>query len=154
MSDDEYVVLLEEAQAALYDLIMASEPGTGWAFHQAYTATKKSLENYATPTPRQVIEAAQEPSRAWKSAPSHERERIVLEALGDARLTRTEVAQRINDTHPEFHVYDSGPLLDRMLLAGELERVSEAFKGKKRWRYWRNSKLSGPIADLDQALEA
>lgn len=92
---------------------------------------------------------------AWKATPRHERERIVMEALADDHLTASEAADRIQDAHPAFGNnvgYASvRALLHQLIDAGEVEREhGEPRRGRPVWRYFRRSRLEGPIADLDQ----
>lgn len=163
MSDDEYIVLLEEARDALHDLCQALEPGTGWKLHEAYTMTKAALKQAGVtdePDPEKELRDQRQAERdaqneAWKSMPRHERERLVLDALADGRRVKREIVERINAAREDIDLYESqiDSLIKNMLIAGEIEREKETFKNKPRWRYFRKA-MSGPIAELNRALEA
>lgn len=92
---------------------------------------------------------------AWKRIEQHQRQRLVLEALGDVGLTVSELAERLATPQMTVNYTDVYPLLTQhMELAGEVYRVAEPWKGTKtRARWFRNTKLSGPIAELQRALE-
>ena len=94
-----------------------------------------------------------------KTMPRVERVHLVLNALGDKRLTLGELSARIEEQAGVW-VYDSRlrPLVYQLHEAGELDRVGERrAKGDKpgaiRYRYLRRRELAGPIADLERALE-
>jgi hypothetical protein len=162
----EYVELLEDARDSLHDLIRYIEPGTGWTLHEAYNVIKKALkEEGTTDAPddpaneerERRMREWHEGTEAWRLLRWPGRERVALEALRDGRLTTGELVTRINAAQDECRVYvsDMRPLLKRMLEAGEVDREPEyrASGTLWRWRYFRRTKLDGPIADLNRALE-
>lgn len=101
--------------------------------------------------------AARERQAAWRRSPKERREGLVLQVLGDERLTISELTERLEaKLNPEREkygtVYDSAvrALAMQMLAAGQLEREGEEFRGRLRYRFFRKAGLSGPIADLER----
>ena len=163
--DDEYTTLVEAARDALGDLLRASEPGTGLALHSAYNSLKQMLaraedgkcepatRGSATTSPPTV-------AGQWKRASAADRDRWVLEALADDRVLVTEVERRVTlalgDEHKpgqeRYFGISAGPILKRLLEAREIDRAEvPGYRGgpHPRWLYFRRTRLSGPIVDLD-----
>ena len=71
----------------------------------------------------------------WHAMPSEARRRLILRALGDDRLTITELATRMTSQHPELMRF-TYPVLYRvvrpMLDSGELSRHSEPWRTRTR----------------------
>lgn len=170
MTDDDYRELTENARAALYDLLTASEPGTGLPLHHAYSMLKRMLQEPAEPAEaprstahrgqrgRSSLEDIHARSEAWKVVPWAEKLHWVRNALGDDRLTLREMAKRIGDAHPECSVYDTSllTLIKELLELGEVERVKESRKpggSQYRWRYHRHVELDSNMAALERTLD-
>lgn len=94
-----------------------------------------------------------EPER-WTDKPVPVRERIVLETIGDGRLTNRGIWEAVCEAHPEVRLYksDIAPLTRRLVAAGEIVCEREAWRGRTRNRYHRRTDLDGTIADLDRAF--
>ncbi|MDX6648150.1 MAG: hypothetical protein QOJ97_101 [Solirubrobacteraceae bacterium] len=101
------------------------------------------------------------PPPPWKERPPVEREHLVLNALGEDRLSLGELVPRVREQAGDDQIWDSylKTVVNRLIEAGELERVKErrcrgdhpsAFTN----RYFRRRDLDGPIADLDRRLSA
>lgn len=171
---DDYRELLEEAAAALYKLLERTEPGTGIALHHAYNSIKASIERRrGTPTAfGRVLDDYQRTLRderaegderdrlwreqraRWKSITRPERERLVIQLIADGRLTVNELTERMQTELEGGHYPHEGDVrkvVSRLFAAGELDRVGElrADGRVRRFRYFRRTKLSGPIVDLD-----
>jgi hypothetical protein len=71
----------------------------------------------------------------WLKTPRSDRERVILHALGENRLTITQLATRITETHPEF-IRLTYPLLYRvvrqMIESGQLDSMSEPWRCRTR----------------------
>lgn len=156
MSDD-YIEACRKARRALKKVIRKSEPGTGWTLHKAYSELGRVIDRDDEPeVPHRVGPSDEywERRRGWTTMPMHLRQRVVLEALGDQRRTVRETLTRIEKTRPDLKLHDPDVryVLDRMLEAGEVDRETEQFKNKPRWRWHRNIDLHGTIADLDRVF--
>ena len=95
--------------------------------------------------------------RAWRQTPRAVRERVVLEALGDDRLSVGELCCRLRDTTTaQFTQEGLREILKRLVAAGELSFANEppAGGGRRRAVYSRNGALSGAIVDLERAFHA
>lgn len=168
---DEYVKRCEKAQRALRKVIRMTEPGTGWKLHAAYaelsTITKRGagIEDAPASDPPSPSggasgmidwEKRREVARRWGQLPAEERERLVIEQLGERRLTLAELAGEMRAAHPDTcgQLYDTTlrPHAQKMIDRGVLAREGEQFRGKTRYRYFQPVKLEGPIADLDRAF--
>jgi hypothetical protein len=93
--------------------------------------------------------------RAWDAIPTAERDRLVLEHLGDDRLTIRELHRRMEAALPDCCLYEPyvRSLVMRLFRERELDRVGERYrKGDSiRYRYFKRP-LEGPIADLERAF--
>jgi hypothetical protein len=187
MSAEEYAELFDTALDALRDVITATEPGTGMALHNAFNEIKAvrpsaltsadegsviaevlELQRQCLDRPRDAGSEAREADfverkQAWRSLPAAVREHIVLEALGDRRMSLWDLACHLHDTRPDVYVAQSSlrKLLIRLVAAGELHAVNESPEprpgrqtggGRRRRVYFRNSELTGAIADLEKAF--
>jgi hypothetical protein len=162
---DEYARLVEDARDALGDLLRASEPGTGLTLHHSYNVLKLMAEQEAGDTDQEVADPiADEPAnllrgpdrRPWvRHTTVHERERQVIEMFGDDRLTVTELWRELMSAHDEWSVERSpvASIVNRLHVARELDRVGEPYCGRTRYRYFRRTKLEGPIADLQRQFD-
>lgn len=163
MSDD-WIERCERARDALFDVLQTAEPDTGMRLRLAYKELKDTIERDSSPEPlpdkeRDAFENRRELRDVWRQMPWHERERLLLDVLGDDKLTIGTLVTRVCESRPDVIVYDGGMrnLVTRMLKAGELDRVGEQWragttKGSTRYRYFRRTELSGPIADLNEML--
>ena len=152
---DEYLETCETARVALYDVIMLTEPGTGWELHQAYVSLKNSIAKHAKPTPAPAEPTVTRLPEWNKHFTVVERERQVMGALTEHRLTIRELSEHIRETHPGIALYDSyiGNIVKRLWKSQELDRQAETFnKSHIRYRYFRRTTLEGPIADLEEVL--
>ena len=102
---------------------------------------------------REHEDANREPREAWGRLSAERRESLLLNMLGEERLTLAESASRMDaelghvDGKNWSAVYasDVRNLAMRMVRSGQLERVAEPFQGKVRYRYFK--------AGLEQPLE-
>jgi hypothetical protein len=96
-----------------------------------------------------------EKEAAWKRVPAAERDRILLEVLGEDRLTIRELTERMRSELPRCDLYEShvGRLVGRLFKeARELDRAADPRKkGRPRYLYFRRG-LEGPIADLERTF--
>lgn len=85
----------------------------------------------------------------------HSRERQILEALGDARLTVRELTEVVGERHPEFDIYRPNvvSIVTRLWKARDLDREAEGYRGRPRYRYFRRNDLDDVMAQLDRQLE-
>jgi hypothetical protein len=162
---DEYREATEDARNALRRLLKMSEPGTGLLLHNAYNALGRMLDEPEKPPPSLLDFEREERERQdreqrerwarWKNTPQHDRERLILEVLGDERLKSREVAARLEEKIGGAVWY--GPAyaaLEKMRQAGEVDREpAEMYRGRRVWRYFRRATLEGPIADLQRQLD-
>lgn len=168
-----YRELLEEARGAIRDLLDESKHDAFIQLRYGYREIRRVIESdnqkreeEARRSERESkIDAAREGERAWKGASPARREHVLLNALGDGHLIIRELVPRMNAElgYPPAEgqrgkaIYDSDVrrLLEKMLRAGQLERVKEAFGGgnKFRWRYSVKRTLDGPIVDLERAYQ-
>jgi hypothetical protein len=177
--DEHYVELMIEAKDALGDMLRATEPGMGSLYHQAYAGLKQQIEEatgerHRGPHPRlpgaeghDATEPAtshfddyhvknREIRRCRRDFTRPQRERFILEQLGDEGLTTGEIAERFSKHHPELGLYPGHiqPIVADMFKNRELRREPTGLSGPNpRWRYFRNATLEGPIADLDRQLQ-
>jgi hypothetical protein len=95
--------------------------------------------------------------RGWQRRPQGDRDRLLLDALGEDCLTIRELTARLNaaldspqDRWPTVYESTVAKMARRLLSAGEFERIGEPFKGKVRYRYFR-CRGQGPTAELERA---
>lgn len=73
--------------------------------------------------------------RGWQATPHADRRRLILRALGDDRLTITQLASRMASEHPQLMRF-TYPVLYRvvrsMLKSGELSCDSEPWRNRTR----------------------
>ena len=166
LMDEEYAELVRDAKDALYALLRETEPGTGVALHHACGDLRRMLEEHELALAEVEKQAEQDAARAereamraayeaWRDLSRQERQRHVIEVVGDRRLTGGEITarlqQKIGQTRRLFPS-EVRPVLDRMVRDGELDRVMEtSAKNTPRYRYFRRP-LSGEIAALDRML--
>lgn len=161
MSDDEYRELETAACDALRELLTRTEPGTGLYLHTAYARLSGEIEASERPdapriTPQQTEGLGEtileQKARDWCRHPMAQRRHDVLNALGDDRLTKREIHERVADASPDDKVWMSNveTAVAGLWRQGELSREPESFRGKTRYRYFRRTDLDGPIADLDR----
>lgn len=105
--------------------------------------------------PRQNVarrdNAPRDAARAWAQTPKAEREQVVLDAIGDRRLTITEATAACNEALPDIRIYASsvGYVMRRLLGEGVLEREPEIFRNKPRYRYSKRKPMDDAISELD-----
>lgn len=90
----------------------------------------------------------------WNDLGKAGQERLVIEVLGDGRLTNREVAEAMQANLGEcYTIHDSHArnVLRHLLAAGEVVRDPEQWRGRMRYRYSRKSP-SGPIVDLERTF--
>jgi len=164
MTNDDYRALAIEARDALRDVIKASEPGTGMVLHSAYTCLKRMLE--PEPEPETTVSTQSEEHKEcwrrhheqrarWTKLSMPERNRLTLELLGEDELTVREVMDRLRGELGESAVsdVDARGVLKRLLDAEEVQRKLDPNSGGTvRYRYFRNTDLSGPIVDLERTF--
>lgn len=90
----------------------------------------------------------------WKDLPVSARERVILETIGDRRVTNRGIWESIRSANPDATIYlsDVTALTGRLRRAGEIVAEREPWKGRTRNRFHRRTDLDGPIADLDRAF--
>lgn len=78
------------------------------------------------------------PYRAWKAIEQDQREQIILEAMGDERLTISEICEVVTSKNKELKPHDgtTRPVVTKMLNAGKLAREAEPWRGRVRYRYF------------------
>ena len=102
---------------------------------------------------KKELDSKRERREKWEALSSLEQQRVVLEVIGDLRLTNTEILDRIN-SQGEFNLWGPqyvGGVTRGMFKSGELEREEGQF-GKSRFRYSR-SKPSEELKALEKELE-
>jgi hypothetical protein len=163
-NDEEWLDQLKEALDALEKVIKSSKPGTGWSLHKAYTAIERGIERVVGEAESPPVDEQQEDleywqmRETWKQMPLYQRERRLLEVLADNRLTIRELRERLNERcGPDSLSLDESQarsLVYSMFKSGELDRCGERFaRTRTRYRYFRRTDLTGPIAELDRAFE-
>lgn len=133
--------------------------------HTAYNCLKSSLEDWDKP--KTTVASTESEERAerwrrhheqraqWKRLSMPERNRLTLELLGEDQLTVREVMDRLRGELGESAVGDGDTrgVLKRLLDAEEVHRKLEPNTcGAVRYRYFRNTHLSGPIVDLERTF--
>jgi len=146
---DEFIERLEDARLALKKLIFAAEPGEHTlVFHKAYDRIVRDLALNAQDDPTASTHLASHPEwiraaktarpetddsfadeRArwnwWRALDHQQRQRHVFQALGDRRLSISEIAERIEHADPDnrrVHYSYAARTVKKMLEAGELRR--------------------------------
>jgi hypothetical protein len=95
----------------------------------------------------------------WRQLPRAGREHHILSALGEDRLTASEVGKRIElePGYPGgFHGDEMRTLLDQMVKGGELERTQEVRPPSGlsfRWRYARRVVFTAEMEALEAMLD-
>lgn len=130
--------LSDEAQASLRRIVAAGFHAAGCAPGEADDRDAERI----SPT-------------AWRRVPRVARERMLLETLGDGRMTARELLHRLYQLpDAAFTEQYTKMLLRELVAAGELEREQEPINGRRwHWVYFRRTDLSGPILDLDLAFQ-
>jgi hypothetical protein len=138
---------VEEVKRELADVADEFEAwrSTGRASAERSAELERSLSEYA------------KAKAAWKRISKVDRDRIALELIGDDRLIIRELCYRFGERLPDCNIYEGyvRPIVYRLLAAGELVREPEPrVPGGTaiRYRYHRNTDLSGDIADLDRTF--
>lgn len=172
---DEYLNLVEGARDALHDLLMASEPDSGFGLRRAYHQLKTELEkskpgSHSTAgsdhrTPSTWTEEREHVEVNWRNLPRPEKLHLVRNALGDQALTLRELTEKLElalqaSAGPMRHasyVFQSSlvGLVKELVEMGEWGRTKEdrtPGSPQYRWRYHRLSKLSPEMESLRDAL--
>lgn len=173
MDENEYRTLQETALEALGALLRATEPGSGLVLHNAYASLRGGIERDKERAARreageqraeqlacnkQAHEQYETARAGWVGLFLPERCHRVLNALGDDRLTRGEMIERMRAQPHDLLVYE-GDLrrpLQHLLGRGEIERVKESRGGSKtawRWRYHRRKDLGPKLRGLQRAFD-
>jgi hypothetical protein len=164
--NDEYRELIDAAERAVYDLLVASTPESWLSLRTGYGELKREVLRHEGTSDRGRAEHIERQRRLresiherWNRLTTEARENLLLHVLADDRLLIREMVERLNDELvPEDvtwrAVYESSVrgLAARLVRNGQLERAAESWRGKVRYRYFRRRGLSGPIADLDRAF--
>jgi hypothetical protein len=160
MSSDEYTELLENTRIALKQLIHASEPGHYHvdAWNLAYRAIRQALDHESPHREPDVDPFADERHRWgwWLSNEPEQRERHVLNVLGDQRMSITEIAEAIEAEDPEnrFLCYSKMvPTIKRMVDAGDLVRERIEQGSRLVYVYFRPP-MTPELEDLQRRLDA
>ena len=166
--DNEYRELIEEARDAVRKLLDESEHDSWGSLRVGYGQLRDALarddkarEGDDEKRERQAkIYARSEGERVWKATPAERRESLLLQVLGDEYLIIRELTSRLRTELGYLQEADGATVYDsdvrrqaeKMLHAGELDRLAERFGGgaKFRWRYFRKQALDGPIVDLER----
>lgn len=156
---DDYRELLEDAHNALRALLDASAPESWMGLRAGYGELRRALRRDVADREREErLEEQRNREDGWKRTPAARQESLVLDLLGDDRLTFREMTARLNvelvGAYEKPVAYESHVrrLVMRMHRAGQLEGESDdSFRGKLRYRYFRKRPLEGPIADLERA---
>lgn len=161
-ADEEYRHLMEVARDALLDLLDLTDPGDGFDLRSAYARICRDLERDDERRWRAEEHEREAEQRArqdvWRRMRREERQIAVLDALHGDRLTIKSLTERLNrrlaDGDRTVCESDVRRVVMRMLALGQLDRVSEPFRGKVRHRYFCARLPDGPIADLQRAYDA
>jgi hypothetical protein len=119
---------------------------------QAERAKVRRLEGEHDDAALCALYAQRERVNAWKRQPREQRERLLLDVLGDELVTIGELTQRMRDQLPLLVQSEVAYLVKCLFTSGQLDRVPEQFRGRVRYRYFRKHKLDGPIAELERAF--
>lgn len=117
----------------------------------APTAAERRAEREAQWRAEREAQLAEK--RAWRALPRWQRERMLLETLGDKRMSAGELARQLRGVAggSGFSEEYTRMLLRELVEAGELVEA-KATSGRCRFVYSRRTELSGPIADLERAF--
>lgn len=188
---DEYVELLEIARDALRDVLEETDHGAGFTMREAYAQINADLDLLASEDvdavddrarrARELLAKLQPPAsaprgqhglhdrrdraREWRRVPRAARESIVLDALGERRMSVSELLFHIFRTRPNCMFSDAylRDLLTHLVESGDLGCATELpppdptrRRGRRARRVYfrRTPVLTGPIADLDRAFNA
>lgn len=150
LSLDTRVSLLEIAMSSLSRSMGLALDAEGLPYAEDAPADE-TASTAAERRARASAEAAEE-RRAWRQVPRWERKRRLLDALGDRRMTSSELTRELNRSPGSRFGGDEARILARELVeAGELVEA-KATGGRCRFVYSRQTALSGPIADLERAF--
>jgi hypothetical protein len=165
--NDEQRELIEAAERALYELLVASPPESWLALRPGYGELKRAVLRHERASHSVTRAGHMERERRgreeihdrWSALTGDAREELLFHVLGDDRLLVREIVERLNNVLvPEEvtwrAVYENAVrgLTGRLVRSGRLERVAEPWRGRVRYRYFRRRGLSGPIADLERAF--
>lgn len=151
MTDDKsYLELVLAAEASLRALLLRTEPGTGMTLHQALAEIKELREHEQRDAD---VGALRERQSEWRRLDLTARHRLILTVLGDQRLTIREICVGLNELR-DWTVYVSHlqSTIARLHARGDLDRVPVRVDGRRAYRYFHPTTLTGPIADLDRAF--
>lgn len=147
---------LSAATAKKVDRVLsAARCAAGMAHLDSAMAGVPSLPSDAKQERR--ADEEREERRAWRRTPRAVKERVVLEALGDERLSCRELWALTHRTHTAwFTDANLRVVLRRLVDAGELDYTIEqpTHGGRSRAVYSRRAPLSGPIEALERAFNA
>jgi hypothetical protein len=162
MSDD-YAELVRAAKDALGDMLRASEPGTGLSLHMAYAALKSMLDKeqgtvvetqQESPEKKLAREfaEAQARTRLWLDLNLDDRHRIILQVIGDEKLTLREITKRLDDYRDDWKIWQSNvaSTVKRLCERGDLACEKDMLGNRPRNRYFHSTDLTGTIADLER----
>lgn len=121
-------------------------PSTRSSSHRDSTAERRAS--------REQWDATRE---GWTQLSLLHRERLVIETIGEGKMSVGEILARWSDRPDMSNVLygDVYPTVRALYKAGELDRAIEPVKGTRRscQHYFRKTELAGPIADLERALD-
>lgn len=152
MNDDKtYLELVLAAEASLRALLLRTEPGTGVTLHQALAEIKELREHEQRSAD---VGALRERQSEWRRLDLTARHHLILGVLGDEQLTIREICVALNDLRDDWTVYLSHvqSTVTRLHARGDLARVPTRANGRRAYRYFHPTTLTGPIADLDRAF--
>lgn len=165
-SADEYLDLCQTAKDALGELLEETDHHLGTTERAAYGSLSKYIEKWdgeagddpdaAWGGERARERAELEREQAWADWPMERKRAMVLDVLGDDRLTGSELAVRYREALKEdFDLYQKQVLyIVRKMLGSEVDRELEPWGSRGRYRYFRKVGLEGAIADLQRQLDA
>lgn len=164
MTDAEYIDLCHQAKDALAELLDATDHDRGTKQRIAYRDLKRYIEKHEggrddEPESRSELDEIRERrarSRAWRQWPLERKEALVLEILGDERLTGKELAIRFRTAvAADFDAcQDQVMYVVRKMLGTQVDRELEPWGSRGRYVYFAKRGLEGPIAELQAQLDA
>ncbi|HEX2161683.1 MAG TPA: hypothetical protein VHF88_07665 [Thermoleophilaceae bacterium] len=160
ISHDEYLELCHNAKDALSDLLDETDHDLGTCERTAYKSLKRYIARHEAEADEPedddgwAVERARR--KAWDRWPMERKRAVVLELLGDKRLTGKELAQRFRQAvAADFDVYEDQVLyIVKKMLGADLDRELEQWGSRGRYRYFRKRGLEGPIAELQRQFDA